>query len=139
MTATPEGPNAGFTLLEGGELAERMGISILSVTPERSVATMPVEGNRQPAGLLNGGASAVLAETIGSAAAASHALPEKYCVGIELSCTHHRGARSGLLTGVATPLSLGRTLATYEVVITDESGARVCTARLTCLLRDLPS
>lgn len=118
-----------------GELAERMGIEIVEVSPERCVATMPVEGNRQPYGLLHGGASAVLAESMGSIASAVHAGPDRVVVGIELSCSHHRAATEGLVTAVAVPLSLGRTLATYEIVIRDAQDRRTCTARLTCLIR----
>jgi len=103
------------------------------------VARMPVAGNRQPYGLLHGGASVVLAETLGSFAAALHAGPERIAVGIEISATHHRSATSGHVTGTATPISLGRTLATYEIVIVDDEGRRLCTSRLTCLLRDRPS
>lgn len=121
-----------------GELAERMGIEIVELTHERCVATMPVEGNRQPFGLLHGGASAVLAETMGSIASAVHAGPDRVVVGIELSCSHHRAATEGLVTAVAVPLSLGRTLATYEIAISDEQGRRTCTARLTCLIRSAP-
>ena len=122
-----------------GELGERMGIEFLEVGPERMVARMPVDGNRQPFGLLHGGANVVLAETLGSVAAALHAGPERYPVGIEVSATHHRSATSGFVVGEARAITLGRTLATYEIVITDESGARTCTARLTCLLRDRPA
>jgi 1,4-dihydroxy-2-naphthoyl-CoA hydrolase len=98
---------------------------------------MPVEGNTQPYGLLHGGASAVLAETLGSVGSMLHGGSTKIAVGVDLNCTHHRGARSGLVTGVATPLHRGRSTATYEIVITDEQDKRVCTARLTCLLRDV--
>ena len=122
-----------------GELADAMGIEITEATPERRVGTMPVAGNRQPYGLLHGGASVVLAETLGSIAAALHAGPEKAPVGIEVSATHHRSATSGKVTGTATAISLGRTVATYEIVIVDDEGRRTCTARLTCLLRDRPS
>ena len=125
----------GFGL---GELAETMGIEILEASPERIVGRMPVAGNRQPYGLLHGGASVVLAETLGSIAAALHGGPEKAPVGIEVSATHHRSATSGHVTGVATALSLGRTLATYEIVLVDDEGDRTCTARLSCLLRDRP-
>ena len=119
-----------------GELAEAMGIRFTSADPERLVATMPVAGNRQPYGLLHGGANAVLAETLGSLAAALHSLPAKYPVGIDLNCTHLRSAREGQVTGVCTPLSLGRTVAALSIAITDDSGRLVSTARLTCLLRD---
>ena len=121
-----------------GELVERMGIEILELAPERLVGRMPVAGNRQPYGLLHGGASVVLAETLGSLAAALHGGPEKAPVGIEVSATHHRSATSGSVTATATAISLGRTLATYEIVIVDDEGRRTCTARLTCLLRDRP-
>jgi len=121
-----------------GTLAERMGIEIvaMSVTPVRVEATMPVAGNAQPYGLLHGGASCVLAETIGSLGAALHAGPDRIVVGIEISATHHRGARDGLVTAVATMVHGGRTLATFEIVISDGEGRRVCTSRLTCLIRD---
>lgn len=125
-----------FNELSAGTLSERMGITFVEATPERIVATMPVAGNNQPYGLLHGGASVVLAETLGSVGAALHAGEGRIAVGLDINATHHRGARSGLVTGTATPLSLGRTLASYEVVITDEDGNRLCTSRITCLLRD---
>ncbi len=118
------------------QLTERLGIQIVTWDPERLVGTMPVEGNRQPFGLLHGGASAALAETLGSVAAALHTMPQRFPVGLELSCTHHRGVRAGLVTGVATPLHVGRTASTFQIVITDESGRRVCTAQLTCIHLD---
>jgi 1,4-dihydroxy-2-naphthoyl-CoA hydrolase len=117
-------------------LSGRMGIKIIEASPGRVVGTMPVAGNTQPYGLLHGGASCVLAESLGSLGAALHAGPDRVTVGIEISATHHRGATQGDVTGVATLLHGGRTLTTYEIVITDEQGRRVCTSRLTCLLRD---
>ncbi|MFG1695620.1 PaaI family thioesterase [Nonomuraea sp. NPDC049309] len=117
-------------------LADRMGIEFLEVSAERVVGRMPVEGNTQPYGLLHGGASAVLAETLGSVGAAVHAGAGRIAVGIEINATHHRSAREGWVTGVATRLHGGRTLATYEIEITDEQGRRLCTSRLTCMLRD---
>lgn len=125
-----------FNEINRGTLGEKMGIQIVEASPERIVATMPVEGNNQPYGLLHGGASVVLAETLGSIGAALHAGEGRIAVGLDINATHHRGARSGLVTGTATPLSLGRTLASYEVVITDDEGKRLCTSRITCLLRD---
>jgi uncharacterized protein (TIGR00369 family) len=112
-----------------------MGITYVEASPERVVATMPVEGNTQPVGLLHGGASCVLAESIGSVAATLHGMPERLPVGVDINATHHRAAREGLVTGVATPAHRGRSFATYDIVITDESGRRICTARLTCYLR----
>jgi uncharacterized protein (TIGR00369 family) len=121
----------------GGALGERMGIRLSEATPERVVGTMPVDGNTQPYGLLHGGASCVLAETLGSVGAAMHGqtVDRPFSVGVDINATHHKGARSGLVTGVATPVHRGRTMATYEVIITDDDGERVCTARITCLLR----
>ena len=113
-----------------GALNEKMGVELLEVSSERVVATMPVEGNTQPYGLLHGGASVVLAETLGSV----HAHPDRVAVGVDINATHHRSATSGTVTGVATPAHLGRTSATWEVVITDERGKRVCTSRITCSL-----
>ncbi|KRE63167.1 hotdog fold thioesterase [Nostocoides sp. Soil756] len=117
-------------------LMHRMGIEIVEAGPQRLVATMPVAGNTQPYGLLHGGASVVLAETLGSVGAALHAGEGKAVVGLDINATHHRAARSGVVTGTATALSLGRTLASYEIVVTDEAGTRVCTSRITCLIRD---
>lgn len=119
-----------------GPLLERMGIEITEFSAERTTGRMPVAGNTQPYGLLHGGASAVLAESLGSIASAVHAGSARVAVGVDLNITHHRAVRAGHVTGVATPLSLGRSVAAYEIVITDDSGARVATARLTCQLRD---
>ncbi|MDP2774950.1 MAG: hotdog fold thioesterase [Nocardioides sp.] len=117
-----------------GALNEKMGVELVEVSAERVVATMPVEGNTQPYGLLHGGASVVLAETLGSIGSALHAHPEKESVGGDINATHHRSATSGVVTGVATPIHLGRASACFEVVITDERGKRLCTARITCAL-----
>jgi len=121
-------PNMGATI------HDRMGIEITEAAPARVVGTMPVEGNRQPFGLLHGGASCVLAESLGSIGAGLHAHPERIAVGVDINATHHRAARDGVVTGVASAIHLGRTVACYEVVISDEEGRRVCTARLTCQL-----
>ncbi|MEU8120019.1 hotdog fold thioesterase [Spirillospora sp. NPDC049024] len=130
---------AGGELDPHGDLAKTMGLEYLEASPERVVGRMPVKGNTQPYGLLHGGASCVLAESIGSAGAALHAGPGRIAVGIEINATHHRSATEGYVTAVATQVHGGRTLATYDIVITDDQGRRVCTARLTCMLRDAPS
>ena len=117
-----------------GALNQKMGVKILEASAERVVATMPVEGNTQPYGLLHGGASVVLAETLGSVGSGVHAHPDKFSVGVDINATHHRSARAGTVTGVATAVHLGRSSATYEVVISDEEGRRVCTSRITCAL-----
>ena len=144
MSSTaPETPSVGPSAAEinahRGSLAETMGIEILEASPERVVARMPVEGNTQPYGLLHGGANVVLAETLGSIGSAMHAHPlGKIAVGLDINATHHRAARSGWVTGTATPVALGSSVAGYEVVIVDEGGRRCCTSRITCLLRDQP-
>ena len=118
-----------------GALNEKMGIRLQEVFPDRIVATMPVVGNTQPYGLLHGGASVVLAESLGSIGSALHAHGlGKISVGVDINATHHRAAKSGLVTGVATPLNLGRSMASFEVVVTDDQGKRVCTSRITCAL-----
>ena len=118
-----------------GSLNEKMGVELVEVTADRITATMPVEGNQQPYGLLHGGASVVLAETLGSIGSAIHAHPmEKVAVGVDINATHHRSATSGVVTGVATPVHRGRSSACWEIVISDERGKRVCTSRITCAL-----
>lgn len=132
-TDTPEHEEflRGFPM---GALNEKMGLRLLEVSPQRIVGTMPVQGNTQPYGLLHGGASVVLAETLGSVGSAMHAHPDRQAVGVDINATHHRSARDGLVTGTATAVHLGRTSACYEVVVTDEEGRRLCTSRITCAL-----
>ena len=122
-----------------GALADRLGIEALEVTAQRTVGTMPVSGNTQPHGLLHGGATAALAETMASLAASAHAGPGRVAVGLELNVTHHRTARSGTVTATATAVHLGRTTASYEIVVLDPDARRICTARLTCVLIDSPT
>ena len=129
--ATDEQPPLGL-----GALGERMGLRILESSPDRVVGTLPVEGNTQPYGILHGGASAMLAEQLGSIGAHLHAGPGRIAVGVELNASHHRAVSSGHITGVATAITRGGTLATYEIVITDDEGRRICTARLSCVVRD---
>lgn len=117
-------------------LALKLGLVFREVGAQRCVATMPVEGNEQPLGLLHGGAHVVLAETLASVAASLHAGPGRAAVGIELSASHHRGAAAGTVTGTATAIHLGRSLATHEVVMTDADGRRLSTVRVTNTLVD---
>jgi uncharacterized protein (TIGR00369 family) len=120
-----------------GALVVKMGIRFLEMSPERTVATMPVEGNTQVAGILHGGAHVVLAETLGSFAAGMHAGAGRQALGIEVGATHHRAIAAGTVTGTCTAIHLGRTLATHEIVMTDEQGRRLSTARITNLIRDI--
>lgn len=116
-------------------LDAKLGLELLEVTPELAVGRMPVEGNTQPVGYWHGGASCVLAEALGSRAATAHArLLGKFAVGVDINATHHRPARSGWVTGTATALSLGARVASYEVVLVDDDGERIATARITCQL-----
>ncbi len=123
--------------IELGALDKKLGIVVLEESAERVVATMPVNGNTQSFGLLHGGASMVLGEALGSWAAVIHASTlGKLAVGLDINGTHHRGARDGIVTGVATAIHLGKTVTSHEVVITDETGARVSTVRITNLIVD---
>jgi len=117
-----------------GALDKKMGIEIIEASPNRLVGTMPVEGNTQPIGLLHGGANVVLAESLGSIGTQLHAGPTRKIVGVDINATHHKSATSGIVTGVATAITLGKTLCSYHVEITNEKGERTCTARITCLI-----
>ena len=117
-------------------LDEKLGIRITDFDPERLVATMPVAGNEQPFGLLHGGASCALMETIGSWAGALHAGPDKQVVGIELNASYLRGATSGVVTAVCTPVRRGRTLSTFLIELTDDQGRPTATGRLTTLTKE---
>jgi 1,4-dihydroxy-2-naphthoyl-CoA hydrolase len=120
----------------GGELSVKMGVEFLELSASYSVARMPVEGNTQVIGLLHGGAHVVLAESLGSVSSAIHAGEGRYAVGIEINATHSRSITSGWVTGICTAISLGRNLATHEIVMTDDEGRRLSTVRMTNFLRD---
>jgi len=136
MTQPENAPNYLELIRErgSGALDKKMGIEILEASPQRLVGRMPVEGNTQPIGLLHGGANVVLAESLGSVGTQLHAGPNRKIVGVDINATHHKSATSGFVTGVATAVSLGKTLCSYEIVITNEDGQRTCTARITCLI-----
>ena len=121
----------------GGELTRKMGIELLEISAERSIARMPVEGNRQVVGILHGGAHVVLGETLGSVAAAIHAGAGRYAVGIDINATHTKSVTEGWVTGTCTAISLGKTICVHEIVVTNDAGERLSTVRITNLLRDL--
>ena len=121
-----------------GELAERMGIQFHALSAELAVASMPVEGNRQPFGLLHGGAHVVLGETLGSMAAAAHAGEGYVALGIEIGASHTKPAETGIVTGTCTALSLGRRLTVHEIVVRDSAGNRLSTVRMTNLITPRP-
>ena len=136
MTQPENAPNYLELIRErgSGALDKKMGIEILEASPERLVGRMPVEGNTQPIGLLHGGASVVLAESLVSVGTQLHAGPNRKIVGVDINATHHKSATSGFVTGVATAVSLGKTMCCSEIIITNEQGQRTCTARITCLI-----
>lgn len=136
MTQPENTPNFLELIRErgSGSLDKKMGIEILEASPERLVGRMPVEGNTQPFGLLHGGANVVLAESLGSVGTHLHAGRNRKIVGVDINATHHKSATSGFVTGVATAVSLGKTLCVYEIVITNEQGQRTCSARITCMI-----
>ena len=120
-----------------GALADKMGIKLLELSADRAVATMPVEGNTQPLGVVHGGAYVVLGESLGSFAANVWAAETgKVAVGIEVNASHSRSATSGIVTGTCIALNLGKSLTLHEIVVTDDQGRRLSTVRITNFLRE---
>lgn len=119
--------------LSQGTLIDHLGIVFTAAGEDWLQATMPVdERTRQPYGLLHGGASVVLAETLGSSAGNLCVDPvEQVCVGLEINANHLRAARSGVVTGTARALHIGRTTQVWEIRIDNEAGKPVCISRLT--------
>ena len=120
-------------------MVQAVGIEFVEITKDKVVATMPVdERTRQPFGLLHGGASAALAETVASIGASLNLDPQKQmAVGIELNANHLRGKREGLVTATATPLHKGRRTHVWDIRIEDEAGRIVCASRCTLAVVDL--
>jgi uncharacterized protein (TIGR00369 family) len=114
-------------------LDDKVGVVVTDWNPDRLVATMPVEGNQQPFGVLHGGATCTLAETIGSMAAAVAAGPDKQVMGIELNVSYLRAATAGTVTAVCTPVRRGRMLSTFLIEISDDQGRPTASARLTTI------
>ncbi|WP_369978338.1 hotdog fold thioesterase [Xanthomonas bundabergensis] len=113
-------------------LIAHLGIVFTEAGPDWLRATMPVDARTvQPYGLLHGGASVVLAETLGSSAGNLCAAPDRICVGLEINANHLRAARAGTVTGTARPLHLGRATQVWEIRIEDAAGKPVCVSRLT--------
>ena len=115
-------------------LDDKLGIEIVDFNPARLVATMPVQGNQQRFGLLHGGATCALMETIGSWAAILGVGPDRKAVGIELNASYIRSATSGVVTAVCTPVRRGRTLATFLIDVRDDRGRPTASGRLTCMI-----
>ena len=136
--SSPEATDTVKKRGSGGSLGDKMGLEVLELTVDRAVATMPVEGNTQPMGIMHGGAYVVLGESLGSMSASLQAGPGRFAVGVDINATHTGSATSGLVTGVCTPVHLGRSITVHEIVITDETGRRCSTIRITNMLRDRP-
>ncbi len=122
-----------------GTLMEALGIEIVELGPEKVVATMPVnEATRQPFGLLHGGASVALAETVASVGTYNLIDPVKqFTVGLEINANHIRGKRDGIVTAVGTPLHKGRTTMVWDIKLTDEAGKLICVSRCTIAIVDI--
>jgi len=118
--------------LSAGTAMEPLGIEFTELGPDFLCATMPVDRRtHQPYGLLHGGASVLLAETLGSTAAMLCAAEGERCVGIEINANHLRAVRAGVVTGTARPLHVGRQTQVWEIRIEDEAQRLVCVSRLT--------
>lgn len=122
-----------------GALGDKMGMAWVEFTRERAVATMPVEGNTQPVGLMHGGAYVVLGESLGSMHANLLAGPGRLAVGLDINATHTRSATEGLVTGTCTPIHVGRSITVHEIVVTDDQGRRLSTVRITNMIKDRPA
>lgn len=122
-----------------GTLMEALGIEFVELGPEKVVATMPVnEATRQPFGLLHGGASVALAETVASVGTYNLIDPvRQLTVGLEINANHIRGKRDGIITAVGTPLHKGRTTMVWDIKLTDEEGKLICVSRCTIAIIDI--
>ena len=118
-------------------LITRLGIEVLEASDRTVTARMPVDGNLQPYGVLHGGATAALCETVGSIGA-SIAAPDRMAMGIELNVNHLRSVGNGWITGVGSPLHSGRTTAVWDIRVTDDDGRLVAVGRLTLAVREVP-
>jgi uncharacterized protein (TIGR00369 family) len=132
---TPEALNA----LSRGTAMEPLGIVFTEIGPDYLRGTMPVDARtRQPYGLLHGGASVLLAETLGSTAGGLCVDEGQGVVGIEINANHLAGVREGLVTGTTRPLHVGRGTQVWEIRIEDERGRLACISRLTLAVIALP-
>ncbi|MDF2627393.1 MAG: SrfB or ComAB [Symbiobacteriaceae bacterium] len=120
-------------------MVDTLGIQFEESTPQRVVATMPVDDRtKQPFGLLHGGASVALAETVASVGAHLNAGEGRTAVGMEINANHIRPVRSGLVRAVATPFHIGKSSSVWDIHITDEAGKLVCISRCTLAFINLP-
>ena len=126
--------------LSAGTAMEALGIVFTELGVDTLRATMPVDARtHQPYGLLHGGASVLLAETLGSTAGNLCVPPDRICVGIEINANHLRGVRDGVVTGTARPLHVGGRTQVWEIRIEDARGRAVCVSRLTLAVVERPT
>lgn len=125
-------------IVPDGQLDAKLGIELIDFNPQRVVARMPVAGNLQPYGLLHGGASAAIMETVGSTAAALNAPEGMICVGTQVLTNHHRATRTGTVTAVATPVHVGRSLSTFKIELTNDNGELVASGHLSAMTLPAP-
>lgn len=131
--ATPD-----LSQLTRSGLADRLGIQIVELTPQRVIATMPVTPeHHQPLGYLHGGASVALAETVASIGAFFNCPPGKAAFGLEINANHIRPKRDGVVTAIGTPLHVGKSTQVWEVRIVDEQERLICMSRCTIAVVDL--
>jgi 1,4-dihydroxy-2-naphthoyl-CoA hydrolase len=123
--------------IPAGTLLERLRLEFIEASTERVVARIPVEGNTQPYGVLHGGATAALCETVASIGTALAAGPQKLAMGIELNVNHIRAVRDGHITATGTPLHVGKTTAVWDMKVHDDEGRLVAVSRLTVAIRDV--
>jgi uncharacterized protein (TIGR00369 family) len=114
----------------------KMGIEFVEVSRDRVVARMPVAGNTQPYGLLHGGATGVLCETVASFGTGVIVGLDKVVTGVELNVNHIRGVRDGSVTCTGVPLHIGRTTAVWDMRVEDDRGRLAAVSRLTLVIRD---
>ena len=135
-----EPPDLGrLNALSVGTAMQPLAIVFTEAGPDYLRATMPVDARtRQPYGLLHGGASALLAETLGSTAGKLCVAPDRLCVGLEINANHLRAVRDGTVTGTARPLHVGARTQVWDIRIEDERGRLVCISRLTLAVIDRP-
>jgi len=119
-----------------GTMLPALGLEYIEVGPDRMVARVPVQRNTQPYGLLHGGATAALIETLGSFGTAIAVGADRIVTGIELNVNHLKSVREGHITGTATPLHVGRTTAVWEAKVRDDEGRLVAAGRLTLVIRE---
>jgi uncharacterized protein (TIGR00369 family) len=126
----------GFSAEETGALAPKLGIEFLEISADRAVARIPVQGNTQPYGVLHGGATAALCETVASVGTAFVVGLDRRVIGVELNVNHIRAVREGFVTATGVPLHVGKTTAVWDIKVNDGEGRLVAASRLTLSIRE---